>query len=56
VSTRVQVRGQRGLTGTLIGYYAPLPSGTRNANIRWDRPELVLTVHESQIEVITDDN
>lgn len=42
----------KGVKGTFVGYYAELPSGTRNVNVAWDDRSLVMTLHESQIEAI----
>ncbi|MCC9181110.1 hypothetical protein [Mycolicibacterium mageritense] len=51
-NTRVRLIGSQGYTGTFIRYYAPMPSGKRNVEVRWDRADVVMTVLETQIEAI----
>lgn len=46
--TRVRIIGRPRVTGMFIGYYAPLPSGSRNVEVVWDDASLVLTLNESQ--------
>jgi hypothetical protein len=48
---RVRMIGSRGFVGTFVRYYAPLPSGARNIEVRWDRRDLVATVLENQVEI-----
>lgn len=50
--TRVRLIGNPSFVGTLIRYYAPLPSGKRNAEVRWDDASIVLTPLETQIETL----
>lgn len=50
-NTRVRMIGSRGFVGTFVRYYAPLPSGARNIEVRWDRDGVSATILENQVEI-----
>jgi hypothetical protein len=49
---RVRMAGSPGFVGTFVAYFAPLPSGKRNAEVKWDRADVDPSILETVIEPV----